>query len=87
MSGYVYIYAHVTYVANGVSPSSSFLFQRQRAALGCLQFLGALSAKNALLVNALCSVRRSVTAQQAGLDPEGDTERTVNMVMRHGTKP
>jgi hypothetical protein len=34
-----------------------------------------------------CWVPRSVTAQQAGLDPEDDTERTVNMVTRHGTKP
>jgi hypothetical protein len=34
-----------------------------------------------------CSVRRSVTAQQAGIDPEDDTERTVSTVTRHGMKP
>jgi hypothetical protein len=34
-----------------------------------------------------CSVRRSVSAQQAGLDPEDDTERTVSTVTRHGKTP
>jgi hypothetical protein len=46
-------------------------------------FQGFREAKSSLY----CSVRRSVTAQQAGLDPEDDTERTVNMVTRHGMKP
>jgi hypothetical protein len=34
-----------------------------------------------------CSVRRSVTAQQAGLDPEDDTEGTIDMLTRHAAKP
>jgi hypothetical protein len=38
-------------------------------------------------VHGHCSVQRSVTAQQAGLDLEDDTERTVSTVTRHETKP